>query len=133
MSWSSRKRNECIFDTFIFSEGSFWSVCILSRCTVYWINFQNIYTLKSSNAFSLSLSCLFRIFQDSQDKSNLIVFVNMPLVFLLSVYANHRMSCLSLLIWSNRVGANRYLTIWLETTVQSSAMDFWTTPFSNWL
>ena len=29
------------FVTFILSEGNFLYICVLSQCTVYWINFQN--------------------------------------------------------------------------------------------
>ena len=40
--------------------------------------------------------------------------------------------CLLSLIWSNRVRTSWYLIIWLEITVQRSAMEFWVFPFSNW-
>ena len=43
VSWSSQKKKECIFLTFILSEGNFFNFWILSQCMVYWINFQNIY------------------------------------------------------------------------------------------
>ena len=58
--------------TFILSEWSFFNICVLSQCIVYWINFQNIYKLlrikkhyliqfycsflKFSKAFTVSLS-----------------------------------------------------------------------------
>ena len=32
------------FVPFIFSEGNFFNICVLSWCIVYWIHFQNIYT-----------------------------------------------------------------------------------------
>ena len=43
VSWSSQKKKECIFLTFILSEGNFFNFWVLSLCMVYWINFQNIY------------------------------------------------------------------------------------------
>ena len=73
MSWSSRKKKSGFFVTFIFSEGDFFNIWVLSQCIVYWISFQNIYTftypkkkknyfihfcylfLKSSKVFSVSL------------------------------------------------------------------------------
>ena len=69
----SRKRKKSAFSvTFILSEGDFFNIFVLSQCTVYSINFQNIYILlrikkhylihcyclflKSSKAFIVSLS-----------------------------------------------------------------------------
>ena len=44
MSYSSRKKKKTFFLPFIFSEDSFFKICVLSQCIVYWINFQNIHT-----------------------------------------------------------------------------------------
>ena len=35
-------KKSLFFKTFIVSKERFWSVCILSQCAEYWINFQNI-------------------------------------------------------------------------------------------
>ena len=90
--------------------------------------------------------CLFRTFLGShfwnhtQKKSNCTGFANMNVVFLLTASANSLMdnfplkymSYLWSLIWSNRVWGSWYLIIWLEITVLSSAMGFWTVAFSSW-
>ena len=70
MSWSSRKKKECIFCNAYFVRRNFFNICVLSQCLVYWINFQNMYTftyqktllhtlfylfIKSSRVFSVSL------------------------------------------------------------------------------
>ena len=73
-------------------------------------------------------------------KSNCTGFANMNVVFLLTASANSLMdnfplkymSYLWSLIWSNRVWESWYLIIWLEITVLSSAMGFWTVAFSSW-
>ena len=65
----------------------------------------------------------------------------MNLVFLLAACVNSlvdgfpfkSMSSLWSLNWPNRVWESWYLIIWLKTTVQSSAISFWTVTFSNWL
>ena len=50
MSWSSRKKKEGIFCTRLFcAKESFFNICVLSQCVVYWINFQNIYTFNYQN------------------------------------------------------------------------------------
>ena len=98
-----------------------------------------------SHVFNL-WKCLFRIFPGShfsnytKKKSSPLVFLNMNLLFLLDVCANSLvdsstckyMSCLWSLIWSNRVWGSWYLIIWLDITVQSFPMDFWTVTFSSW-
>ena len=33
-----------LFVLFIFSEGIFFNICVLSQCILYWIHFQNIHT-----------------------------------------------------------------------------------------
>ena len=38
------RKNRAFFVPFILSEGNFLNICILSRCIVYWIHFQNIHT-----------------------------------------------------------------------------------------
>ena len=38
------KKNSAFYVTFIFSEGNFFNVGVLSQCIVFWINFQNRYT-----------------------------------------------------------------------------------------
>ena len=89
---------------------------------------------------------LFKIFPDSHfwnhtsEKNNRPVFIKMNLALLLAAYANSLdsfpykyMSYLWSLIWSNCVWRSWYLIIWLEITVQSSAMNFWTVTFSNWI
>ena len=96
-------------------------------------------------------NCLFRIFLHSffwnhtSKKSNRPVFVNMNIVFLLPASANSLvdsfsfkyMSCLLSLIRLNRIWGSWYLIIWLEITVQSSELGFWTvffqTDFKKWL
>ena len=35
MSWRSQKKKEDIFVPFIFSEGNFLNICVLSQCIVY--------------------------------------------------------------------------------------------------
>ena len=66
----AREKKESIFVPFILSERNFFNICVLSRCIVYWIHFQNRHTFthektllhtvlllvfKSSKAFSVSL------------------------------------------------------------------------------
>ena len=41
MSWSSRRKKEGIFLIFVLPEGFFLNMCVISKCTVYWIHFQN--------------------------------------------------------------------------------------------
>ena len=51
MTWSLRKKKEGIFCAVILSEDNFLKICILSQCTVYWINFQNIHTFTYQKIF----------------------------------------------------------------------------------
>ena len=43
MSWGLRKKS-AFFVTIILSEGNVFNICVLSKCIVYWIKFQNRYT-----------------------------------------------------------------------------------------
>ena len=66
-----KRKNRAFFVPFIFSNGNFFNISVLSQCIVYWIHFQNIHTLtdrkillytlfslflKSPKAFSVSLN-----------------------------------------------------------------------------
>ena len=39
-----QRKESAFFVTFIFSEGNFFNICVLSQCIMYWTNFQNIHT-----------------------------------------------------------------------------------------
>ena len=41
------------------TEGNFFNICVLSQCILYWINFQNIYTLTYQNELLRTFFCLF--------------------------------------------------------------------------
>ena len=45
MSWSSRKKKECFFVTYILYKENLFNICILSHCIVYWTKFQNTYNV----------------------------------------------------------------------------------------
>ena len=67
MSWSSRRKKECIFCTVYFNRGIFLNICVLSQFIVYGINFQNIYTFTCQNALLHTLSLLvFKIIESTQ-------------------------------------------------------------------
>ena len=59
MSWSSRKKKECIFVTFILHKGNFFNIWVLSQCIVNWINIQNIKLLHIKIHYVINLCCLF--------------------------------------------------------------------------
>ena len=71
------RKKRTFFVTFIFPESKFFSICVLSQCIVYLINFQNAYTftyqkkllhtlfcllLKSLKAFSVLLNIFQKVF-----------------------------------------------------------------------
>ena len=80
----ARERKRIVFfSTFIFSEGIFFNICVLSHCRVYWKNFLKICTFtykkhinsytflhisKSSKAFSVPLIICFYQFHILQGK-----------------------------------------------------------------
>ena len=82
MSWSSRRKKECIFCTVYFVQKDiFFKICVLSQCIMYWIHFQNIYTstyqktllhicsfLKSLKAFSVKPTIYLQQVQYFPDK-----------------------------------------------------------------
>ena len=53
-----RKKRSC-FVTFFLSKGNIYNICVLSQCIIYWINIQNIYTLKYQKTVLNELFCLF--------------------------------------------------------------------------
>ena len=38
-----KRKTRTFFVPFIFSEGKFFKICVLSQCIAYWIHFQNIH------------------------------------------------------------------------------------------
>ena len=61
MSWSSRKKKECIFcNDYFCLKNFFFNICVLSQCVVCWINFENIYFYILKNITSYDF-CLFLI------------------------------------------------------------------------
>ena len=66
-------------------------------------------------------------------KNELNIFISCCANNLVDSFPYKYMSSLWWLIWSDRVRGSWYLIIWLEITAQSSAIDFWRVPFSNWL
>ena len=40
----AKEKKRVLLLTFILSEGNFFNMCVLSKCILYWINFENIYT-----------------------------------------------------------------------------------------
>ena len=140
-----------------------WSLFLTNNTSVFlWIlpNFYKTPTVAASGSncsesydefldsyfFNLP-KCLFRSFPDSHfwkpylRKKELSSFSKHGLVFSLANCAKNLvdsfrykcMSCLLSPIWLNCVWGSWYLINWLEKTVQSSAMGFWTVTFSNWL
>ena len=49
MSWSSRKKKECIFCNIYFFQKNFFNISSLSQCTVYWINSHILLHIKKYN------------------------------------------------------------------------------------
>ena len=54
-----KKKNRAFFVPFIFSKGSFFNICVLSRCIVYWIHFQNEQIFTYQKTLLHTLFCLF--------------------------------------------------------------------------
>ena len=59
MSWSSRKKKDGIFCTVYFVRKFFFNICVLFRCVVYWIHFQNIHAFTYQKTLLSTLFCLF--------------------------------------------------------------------------
>ena len=56
----SRERKKSAFcEKFILSERHFYNICVLSRCILYWINFQNIHTFTYQKTLLYTHFCLF--------------------------------------------------------------------------
>ena len=53
------RKKKAFFVPFILSEGSFFNICVLSQCIVYWIRFQNIHTFIYQKTLFHTLFCLF--------------------------------------------------------------------------
>ena len=58
-SLSSCKKKKKFFLPFILSKGNVFDICVLSRCIVYWIHFQNIHTFTYQKTLLHTLFCLF--------------------------------------------------------------------------
>ena len=59
--WSAgaRERKErAFFVPFTLSKGSFFNICVLSQCIVYWISFQNIHTFTYQKTLLNTFFCL---------------------------------------------------------------------------
>ena len=91
MSWSSRKKEEGIFCTNYFVRMKFFNIYVLSQCILYRIHFQNIHTftyqktllhalfcmfLKSSKAFSVSLSVMYSLNTDAPQCGHYFGFIS---------------------------------------------------------
>ena len=60
LSWvRTRRKKRAFFVPFIFSEGNFINICVLSQCIAYWIHCQNIYTFTYQKTFLHTPFCLF--------------------------------------------------------------------------
>ena len=53
------KKKRAFFVPLILSEENFFNICVLSQCILYWIRFQNIYTLIYQKTLLHTLFCLF--------------------------------------------------------------------------
>ena len=116
-SWHRSKKRYCVC-----LKTKMLCICRFSPYRSVWLEFSRTVTSKAIL------------------NSNRSVFINMNFIFLLAACANilvdsfpfKCLSCLWLLIWSNRVWESWYLIIWLEITVLISAREIWTVTFSNW-
>ena len=59
MTWSSRKNKSAFFIMFILSEGSFFHICVLLQCIVYWISFRIFIRLHVKKCYFIYFCCLF--------------------------------------------------------------------------
>ena len=67
MSWSSRKKKECIFcNDYFCLKNFFFNICVLSQCVVCWINFENIYFYILKNITSYDFLFVFNIAESLQ-------------------------------------------------------------------
>ena len=76
MSWSSRKKKEDIFCTAYFVQRNFFSICVLSKCIVYWIHFQNIHTFTYQKTVLYRLFCLFESLQYQPNIASFISYLS---------------------------------------------------------
>ena len=72
----ARKRKKRIFFVpFILSEWSFFRICVLSQCIVYWIHFHNIHTFTYQKTLLHKLLLLvFKIIESLQCILNFLFF-----------------------------------------------------------
>ena len=69
MSWSSRKKNECIFCNVYFAQRKFVNICVLSQVQEYSVLnklSEYIYFYISENITSYTLLLVFKIFKSLQ-------------------------------------------------------------------
>ena len=62
MSWSSRKKKECIYCNIYFvvlSEENSFNICVLSQSIVYWISFRIYILLHIKKHYFIRFCCLF--------------------------------------------------------------------------
>ena len=79
MSWSSRRKKECIFCNFYFVRRKFFNICVLSQYILYWINFQNTYTFTHQKTLLHTLLLLvFKIVGNLQSilETVFVAFIN---------------------------------------------------------
>ena len=57
--WAHAKKKKKFFLPFILSKGNVFDICVLSRCIVYWIHFQNIHTFTYQKTLLHTPFCLF--------------------------------------------------------------------------
>ena len=71
------RKRRAFFVPVILSEGSFFKICVLSQCIVYWIHFQNINTFRYQKTLLLvskiveSLQCILNHIYGIYTKSRL--------------------------------------------------------------
>ena len=61
------RKKRAFYVPFILSKGNFFNICVLSRCIVYWIHFQNIHTfIYKKTLLHASLLLVFKIIESLQ-------------------------------------------------------------------
>ena len=76
VSWSSRKKKRTSFVPFILSKENISEICVLSRCIVYWIHFNNIHAFTYQKTLLHTLFLLvFKTIESTQCILNILKLV----------------------------------------------------------
>ena len=79
MSWSSRKKNECVFFNIYFFRRHFFNICVLSHCRMYWKNFLKICTFTNKKHInSYTFLHIFKIVESLQCTLN---YMSLPISY----------------------------------------------------